>query len=444
MEPAPKARVYFRSLGCPKNTVDSELMLGSLALGGYAIAERIEDADVAVINTCSFIESAREESIEVILDVADRKDRGELQALLVAGCLPQRYGRELAKELPEVDAFVGTGDFPRLVQILEHALSGDGRGVYVEAGRTHLYDDQEPRLLIGGAHSAYLKIAEGCDRVCTFCAIPAIRGRFQSRAPESVVREARALVEGGALELILVSQDTNSYGKDLAGRPRLADLVESLDSTGAEWVRLLYLYPSAVEERLIDAIAGAKHVLPYLDIPLQHASDPVLRAMRRGVTAERHRRLLDRLRERISGAVLRTTFIVGFPGETDDDFDRLCEFVREQRFDRLGVFRYSDEEGTAACELGDKVPREVARERHDALVEIQRGIMAELLEAQVGNEVDVLVDRAAAGLGVARLWSQAPEIDGQVLVRGDVSAGSLVRVRLTGVSGPDFEAVPVL
>lgn len=443
MDPAPKARVYFRSLGCPKNTVDSELMLGSLALGGYAIAERLEDADVAVINTCSFIESAREESIEVILDVAERKDRGELQALLVAGCLPQRYGRELAKELPEVDAFVGTGDFPRLVQILEHALEGRERGVYVEAGRTHLYDDHEPRLLIGGSHSAYLKIAEGCDRVCTFCAIPAIRGKFQSRAPDSVLREARALAEGGAVELILVSQDTNSYGKDLPGRPRLADLVESLDSVGAEWVRLLYLYPSAVEERLIDAIAGAKHVLPYLDIPLQHASDPVLRAMRRGVTAERHRRLLDQLRERIPGAILRTTFIVGFPGETDADFATLCEFVREQRFDRLGVFRYSDEEGTGAYELGDKVPREVARERHDALLEIQRGIMAELLEAQVGNEVDVLVDRAASGLGVARLWSQAPEIDGQVLVRGDVAAGSLARVRLTGVSGPDFEAVPV-
>ncbi len=443
MEPVPKARVYFRSLGCPKNTVDSELMLGSLALGGYAIAERIEDADVAVINTCSFIESAREESIEVILDVADRKERGELKALVVAGCLPQRYGRELAKELPEVDAFVGTGDFPKLVQILERALSGRERGVYVDAGRTHLYDDSEPRLLIGGTHSAYLKIAEGCDRVCTFCAIPAIRGKFQSRAPESVLREARALVEGGALELILISQDTNSYGKDLPGRPRLAELVESLDSVGAEWVRLLYLYPSAVEERLIDAIAAAKHVLPYLDIPLQHASDSVLRAMRRGVTAERHRRLLDRLRERIPGAILRTTFIVGFPGETDADFAELCEFVREQRFDRLGVFRYSDEEGTGAYELGDKVAREVARQRHDELLEIQRGIMAESLNALVGDQVDVLVDRATPGLGVARLWSQAPEIDGQVLVRGDVAAGTLARVRLTGVSGPDFEAVPV-
>ena len=445
----PRGRVYFRSLGCPKNQVDSELMLGSLALEGYAIAERLEDADIAVINTCSFIESAREESIEVILDVAEHKEQGGLRALLVAGCLPQRYGRELARELPEVDAFVGTGDFPKLAQILERALEGRERGVYVDAGRTHLYDDHEPRMLIGGAHSAYLKIAEGCDRVCTFCAIPAIRGRFQSRPLDSIVREAESLAAGGAVELILVSQDTNSWGKDLPrsegapGRPRLSQLVDALDGVGPDWVRLLYLYPSAVDDALIDSIACAKRVLPYLDIPLQHASDPVLKAMRRGVTAERHRTLLEKLRERIPGAVLRTTFIVGFPGETDDDFEALCEFVREQRFDRLGVFRYSDEAGTAACELPGKVPRELARARHDALVEIQRGIMDASLADQVGFEADVLVDRASAGLGVARLWSQAPEIDGQVLVRGDVPAGSFARVRLTGVRGPDFEAVPV-
>ena len=444
----PRGRVFFRSLGCPKNQVDSELMLGSLALEGYVIAERLEDADIAVVNTCSFIESAREESIEVILDIAEHKQDGGLRALLVAGCLPQRYGRELARELPEVDAFVGTGDFPKLAQILERALEGRERGVYVDAGRTHLYDDHEPRMLIGGVHSAYLKIAEGCDRVCTFCAIPAIRGRFQSRPLDSIVREAESLVAGGAHELILVSQDTNSWGKDLpaseaARRPRLSQLVDALDGVGPNWVRLLYLYPSAVDDALIDSIAGAKRVLPYLDIPLQHASDPVLRAMRRAVTAERHRALLDKLRQRIPGAVLRTTFIVGFPGETDDDFEALCEFVREQRFDRLGVFRYSDELGTAAYELPGKVPRDLARARHNALLEIQREIMDASLSAQLGCEAEVLVDRAGAGLGVARLWSQAPEIDGQVLVRGDVSAGSFARVRLTGVRGPDFEAVPV-
>ncbi|MBW2279785.1 MAG: 30S ribosomal protein S12 methylthiotransferase RimO [Deltaproteobacteria bacterium] len=448
MEPSlPKARVFFRSLGCPKNRVDSELMLGALALGGYAIAERIEDADVAVINTCSFIETAREESIDVILDVADLKQRGELRALVVAGCLPQRYGRDLARELPEVDAFVGTGDFPKLVPILERALEGRGRGVYVDAGRTHLYDDSEPRMLIGGAHSAYLKIAEGCDRVCTFCAIPSIRGRFQSRAPESILREAHALASNGALELILVSQDTNSYGKDLArteaGRPGLAKLVRDLDEVETEWIRLLYLYPSAVDDELIDSIAGARRVLPYLDIPLQHASDPVLRAMRRGVTAERHDKLLGKLRERIPGAVLRTTFIVGFPGETDRDFETLCDFVREHRFDRLGVFRYSDEEGTGAFDLAGKVPRALAMERHDALHAIQSEIMAETLALHVGREEEVLIDSAATGLGVGRLWSQAPEIDGQVRVRGDVPAGSLVRVRITATSGTDFEAVPV-
>jgi ribosomal protein S12 methylthiotransferase len=442
----PRARVYFRSLGCPKNRVDSEIMLGALALEGYAVAERLEDADVAVINTCSFIESAREESIEAILDVAEHRERGQLRALVVAGCLPQRYGRELARELPEVDAFVGTGDFPKLPRILDDALAGRERGVYVDAGRTHLYDDAEPRMLIGGAHSVYLKIAEGCDRICAFCAIPSIRGRFQSRPLESIVREAESLAAGGAVELILVSQDTNSWGKDLGSagsRPRLAQLVDALDAVGPEWVRLLYLYPSAVDDALIDSIAAAKRVLPYLDIPLQHASDPVLKTMRRGVTAERHRALLAKLRERIPGAVLRTTFIVGFPGETDADFEALCDFVREQRFERLGVFRYSDEEGTAAFDLPGKVPRELARERHEALVSIQREIMDAQMAARVGSEAPVLVDRAASGVAVARLWSQAPEIDGQVLVRGDLEPGRLARVRLTAARGPDFDAVPV-
>ncbi|HEX2484854.1 MAG TPA: MiaB/RimO family radical SAM methylthiotransferase, partial [Myxococcota bacterium] len=325
---APKAFVHFRSLGCPKNQLDTEVMLGGVALGGYAIAERIEDADVAVVNTCSFIESAREESIEAILEVADLRERGRLRALVVAGCLPQRYGGELAKELPEVDAFVGTGAFQELPLILDDALAGRSRGVYVEAGRTHLYDDRTPRLLVGPGHSAYVKIAEGCDRICAFCAIPGIRGRFQSRALDSLVREARQLAEAGVRELNLVAQDSTSWGKDLPGRPSLAELVRALDAVdGVDWIRLLYLYPSAVDDDLIAAIAGARRVLPYVDVPLQHGSDPMLKAMKRGTTAARQRRLVERLRAGIPGLTLRTTFIVGFPGETDADFEALCEFV---------------------------------------------------------------------------------------------------------------------
>ncbi len=449
MPSAPKATVHFRSLGCAKNLLDTEVMLGTLALRGYAIAERLEDADVAVVNTCSFIDSAREESVQAILEVADLRESGQLRGLVVAGCMPQRYGAALAKELPEVDAFVGTGAFQQIADILDDALAGRGRGVYVEAGRTHLYDDAAPRILTGAGHSAYVKIAEGCDRVCAFCAIPGIRGKFQSRKLESVVAEVKQLASLGVRELNLVAQDSTSYGKDLApsagaGRPKLADLVRALDASDVPaWIRLLYLYPSAVSADLIDAIATAKRVLPYVDVPLQHASDRVLEAMKRGTTGERQRRLVEKLRAGIPGLTLRTTFIVGFPGETDDDFAQLLEFVRWARFDRVGVFRYSDEEGTAGLELPDKVPRKIARERYRALTNLQASILGEKLAARIGEEDLALVDAPIGrDKAQARLAGQAPEIDGVTFVRGkDLRAGDLVRVRLTAVKqGVDLEA----
>ena len=442
MEPArPIASVYFRSLGCPKNRVDTELMLGALASRGYAICEELEQADAAVVNTCSFIESAREESIEAILELVDLRESGELRALVVAGCLPQRYGRELARELPEVDAFVGTGDFPKLGAILERIFAGQRGGVYVDAGRTHLQDDDEPRLLIGERHSAYVKIAEGCDRICAFCAIPGIRGRFQSRTLASIVNETEALGRQGVREINLVSQDTTSWGKDLYGGPRLAELIAALDAIeSVDWIRLLYLYPTAVSDGVIDAIARARRVLPYVDMPLQHGSDRMLRAMRRGTTAERQRKLVAKLRERIPRLALRTTFIVGFPGERDEDFRDLLDFVAESRFDRVGVFRYSDEQGTAAADYGEKVPRDVTRARFDALMSLQRDIMDEKLQKLIGSEQRVLVDQAAPGLAVGRLWSQAPEIDGSVLLRGGAPVGEIVAARITGVRDVDLEA----
>jgi ribosomal protein S12 methylthiotransferase len=435
------ARIYFRTLGCAKNQVDSEVMLGALALGGYTIAEELGDADVAIVNTCSFIQSAREESVQEILELADCKERGELQALVVTGCLPQRYGADLAKELPEVDAFVGTGQFQNIAAILDEARAGRSKGVYVDAGRTHLYDESSPRLLIGARHSAYLKIAEGCDRVCAFCAIPGIRGKFQSRTLASIVAEARQLASLGVREINVISQDTLSWAKDLDGRPRVDELIRALDAVdGLEWVRLLYLYPSALSDSVIDAIAGAKRVLPYIDVPLQHASDSVLRAMRRGVTAERQLKLVEKLRARIPGVVLRTTFIVGFPGETDDDFAELCAFVRETRFDRVGVFRYSDEEGTSAIQLGNRVARSISRSRHRQLMKLQHGIMREQLAARVGESVRVLVDSGSAGYSVGRTWAQAPEVDGCVLLRGAAKTGELVNARVTGLRDVDLEA----
>ena len=443
----PKARVHFRSLGCPKNRLDTEVMLGTLALSGYALAERLEDADVAVVNTCSFIESAREESIAAILAVAELRETGRLRALVVAGCLPQRYGAELARELPEVDACVGTGAFPRIGAILDGALEGAGRGVYVEAGRTHLYDERSPRLRTGPAHSAYLKIAEGCDRVCAFCAIPGIRGRFQSRSAASVLAEARQLAAGGVRELNLVAQDSTSWGKDQAGRPRLPDLLRALDRDpgleGLAWIRLLYVYPSAVTAPLIEVLGDGRRVLPYVDVPLQHASDPMLAAMRRGTTAERQRRLVERLRAGIPHLTLRTTFLVGFPGESDEDFETLCEFVRTVRFDRVGVFRYSDEEGTAAHALAPKVPKRIARERQRALVTLLRELQAAQLGRLVGRELEVLVDAGGRDRARGRLRSQAPEIDGEVLLRGAARTGELVRARIEAVRGADLEATPL-
>jgi ribosomal protein S12 methylthiotransferase len=451
--PPPKAAVHFQSLGCPKNLIDTEVMLGSLALHGYAIAERLEDADVAVVNTCSFIESAREESIEAVFDLAERKERGELRALVVAGCLPQRYGAELARELEEVDAFVGTGSFQEIARILDETLAGRRGGIFVEAGRTHLYDERSPRVLVGPGHSAYLKIAEGCDRSCSFCAIPAIRGSFQSRTLRSVIAEAEQLAAIGVREINLVAQDSTAWGKDLAAlpasgeipadrRPRLEAMLRALDEVeGLDWIRLLYLYPTAISDELIEILAGAKRVLPYVDVPFQHASDGLLALMKRGATEARQRRLVARLREGIPDVTLRTTYMVGFPGEGEDDFARLCDFVRETRFDRVGVFLYSDEEGTAAYRLPGKVPRNVARKRHRRLLAIQREIMREKLESLVGQVSKVLVDAVTGdGVAQARLPSQAPEIDGIVLLKGRARPGDLVEARITGVRDVDLEA----
>jgi ribosomal protein S12 methylthiotransferase len=440
--PSPRAAVHFRSLGCPKNQLDTEIMLGALSLSDFAIAERLEDAEVAIVNTCAFIESAREESIQAILEVADLRESGRLRALLVTGCMPQRYGDELAKELPEVDAFIGTSQYVNVPEILGEVLAGRSRGVYVEARRTHLYDHRSPRLLIGPGHSAFVKTSEGCDRICSFCAIPGIRGKFQSRTLDSLVLECRTLADAGVKEVNLVAQDQTSWGKDLPGRPKLARLLRCLDETeGLEWIRLLYVYPTAVTDELVEVLAMGRRLLPYVDVPLQHASDRLLRAMRRGVTADRQRRLIEKLRAEIPELTLRTTVIVGFPGESESDFEELCDFVRETRFDRLGCFRYSDEEGTAAFGLPNKVPRAVARDRHRRLLALQSAILAEKQAALVGRELPVLVDAVGPHAAQARLASQAPEIDGGVLLRGACRAGELRRARITRVrAGVDLEA----
>ncbi|MCH2409274.1 30S ribosomal protein S12 methylthiotransferase RimO [Myxococcota bacterium] len=423
-------------------------MLGCLAESGYGIAEELSDATIAVINTCSFIGSAREESIEAILEVADLREKGNLKSLVVAGCLPQRYGKELAKELPEVDIFIGTSAFRGIADILDQANSETNRGIYVESGSTHLYDDRTPRILLGAGHSAYIKIAEGCDRVCAFCAIPGIRGSFQSRTLESVVKEAEQLGKSGVRELNLVAQDSTSWGKDLTsipgkGRPKLHELLHALDRVSSvDWIRLLYVYPSAITNELIEILSSGQRVLPYVDVPLQHGSDKILRSMRRGTNADLQRRLVNKLRASINGLTLRTTVIVGFPGETDADYDELVSFVKEMQFDRLGVFRYSDEENTKAIELSKKVPRKISRERYKNLIKVQREIMKEKQTDQIGKEDQVLLDSLInPSLGIGRLSSQAPEIDGVVHVTGpSLKIGQFASVRITGVNEIDLRA----
>jgi len=426
--------VHIVTLGCPKNRVDSEIMLGSLLQAGWDLSHEPEQADVIVINTCGFIEEAKEESIQAILEAAQFKEKGRARKLVVAGCLSQRYPEELARELPEVDHFLGTGTPLEILRVLEE-----------EDGLRQLYPDPDfiqsaatPRRNSLPSYTAYLKIAEGCDNRCAFCIIPALRGKQRSRPIDDVVREAELLVAQGAREINLVAQDLTAYGHDLPGRPKLHELLRALGAVeGLRWIRLHYAYPRYFPEALIEAIRDIPTVVKYLDMPVQHASDRLLRAMRRGGTSRSLRELLARLRAEIPGLVLRTSLIVGLPGETEEDFEILCDFVREQRFDHLGVFRYSREEGTAAAEMEGQVPEEVKWERWERLMQIQAELRREQQQAYVGRELEVLVEgphEETEHLLVGRHSGQAPEIDGQVILNDlcdeDVAPGDLVRVRI--------------
>ncbi len=452
------------SLGCAKNLVDTEVMLGHLGRAGAAFVRDPSEADVIVVNTCAFIEEAREESIRAILEAAEHKKTGRARRLVVAGCLVQRYPRELRESLPEVDAWIGLDDLPAAVAAagLGTAPTTTGRGrLASEAERAprraahaatrrakagtsvFLYDHTTPRRIATPPWTAYVKISEGCDHACSFCAIPAIRGRFRSRSAESVVREVTALARSGALEINLIAQDSSGFGRDLGLERGLAELVERLDGVeGPRWFRVLYLYPSTVSDELIETIARLPRVVKYVDLPLQHAHPAVLRRMRRGGSAESHRALLDRVRGAIPGVAVRSTLIVGFPGETEEEFETLLDFVAEARFEHLGVFTYSHEEGTAAFALGDDVPRAEKEERRRRVMELQQRVVHEHNARWVGRTVEVLVEGAhpeTEHLLVGRMPTQAPEVDGQVLLcDGAADPGSLVRVEITEVAGYDL------
>ncbi len=415
-------KVGFISLGCPKNLVDSEVMMGHLKQSGYEITPDADEADTLVVNTCGFIDAAKQESIEAILEAARLKSEGRCRRLVVAGCLVERYRDELRAEIPEVDAFIGTNQVAEITNVCQERTNTRALPILPIGNQsaTYLYDESTPRILATPGYSAYIKIAEGCDRPCGFCFIPQMRGHFRSRRFGSVVSEAEQLARKGVKEIILVAQDSSRYGEDLGQKDGLAHLLRELAHVdGIEWVRVMYTYPTHISDAFLDVIATEPKAVKYLDMPLQHASANVLKLMRRGGTRASLERLIERVRKRVPGIAVRTTFITGFPGETADDFEELLAFVRDVKFDRVGVFTYSDEEGTPAYELPDKVDPKIAERRRTRLMKEQARISRRRNEACVGSTARVLFEGESKEtdlLWQGRMETQAPEIDGCVLI----------------------------
>jgi ribosomal protein S12 methylthiotransferase len=435
----------FVSLGCPKNLVDSERMLGKLAEDGYALVPEADGADVVVVNTCGFIEPARQESLAVIREMLSLKHQGRVGAVVVAGCLAERKKDDLLQEVPDVDHLVGVFGREEIAQVVDRAVTQrhEQRSLFRPAPVRAQADTA--RLRITPRHYAYLKISEGCDRLCTFCAIPGMRGKHVTKPIEEVLREARELAADGVRELILVAQDTTYYGMDLYGRVRLADLLRQLDGIEElEWIRILYAYPINFTDEVIETMATACKIIPYLDLPLQHINDRVLRRMQRRVDRRATVDLLGRLRAAVPELALRTTFIVGFPGETEAEFEELVAFVRDTRFERLGVFPYSFEPGTPATRLDRHLPEEVKLQRQRRLMEVQQEVAFAWSQRQVGRELEVLIDGPDPEIPnhtLARSYADAPDIDGLVRVKGKgLHAGDLVRVKVTGADGYDLAA----
>lgn len=445
--------VLFISLGCDKNLVDSEKMLGLLSESGYTIVEDEAEADAIVINTCCFIHDAKEESIETILEMASWKEKGRLRALVITGCLAQRYKDEIAAELPEVDAVIGTSGYTEIVPVLDKLLkvSGteeaqtDGECPFVYCPSIDLLPPSLPdkRMVTTGAYTAYLKIAEGCNKRCTYCVIPYIRGRYRSFPVEDLLKEAERLVAGGARELILIAQETTVYGVDLYGRKMLPELLRKLCRLeGLDWIRILYCYPEEITDELIQVMKEEKKVCHYLDIPIQHSEDAILKRMGRRTNRAELTALIEKLRKEIPDIILRTTLITGFPGETEEDFAQMAAFVEEMQFDRLGVFTYSPEEGTKAAVMEDQIDEEVKEARRDHIMELQQDISAAAASAMVGREMSVLIEGYLyeEDIYVGRTYMDAPKVDGNVFVRSEeeMISGDIVPVRITGASEYDL------
>jgi ribosomal protein S12 methylthiotransferase len=439
MSDSTKPKVGFVSLGCPKNLVDSEVMLGTLAGKGYSITPQKEDADIIVVNTCGFIDSAKKESIDAILEMAQLKQNGNCKKLVVAGCLAERYRTEIQKEIPEIDFIFGPDELGRILEAVRLDQDTNMPDVSIDALYTSTEVPTIPRILTTPSYMAYLKISEGCDHVCTFCAIPGFRGKFRSRTIEDLTRESRRLAEQGVREIIIVSQDTMAYGKDLGIPNGIVQLLRELVRIdGLEWVRFMYCYPNMVSNELITLVAEEGRLCKYFDIPYQHASRPVLDRMLRGGNREIYERQVESIRKLMPDAGIRTSFIVGFPGESEDDFTELTKFIRNVHFDNLGVFLYSDEEGTAAFDLDGKVPRRTAVRRRNQLMKEQAKISSNKLRGMVGKTVRVLLEGTSSEselLLQGRMETQAPDIDGHVLINDTddraVKTGGFYDVEIT-------------
>lgn len=434
-------KIHFISLGCDKNLVDSEMMLGMLAQRGHSFTDDETEAEAIVINTCCFINDAKEESINTILEMAELRSAGRIQALIVTGCLAQRYKEEIQKEIPEVDAILGTMNIDEVADAVEEVLVGNARN--------HISDCNSPivfgkkRAVSTGGHFAYLKIAEGCDKHCSYCIIPKVRGNYRSVPMETLIEEAMELAETGVKELILVAQETTLYGKDLYGKKSLPVLLHELCKvSGIRWIRILYCYPEEIDDDLIMAIKTESKVCNYLDIPIQHASTGVLKKMGRKTSQKELRFIIGKLRERIPDICLRTTLITGFPGEKEEDHEKLLQFVNEMEFDRLGVFPYSPEEGTPAAQMGEQIPEEVKEKRFGQLMELQQEIAFELAERMKGKILDAIVEGKIADedVYVARTYKDAPNVDGYIFIRTqkNLMTGDFVKVRVTGANEYDL------
>ena len=434
------ASVGMISLGCEKNRVDAEMMMARLQKAGYELVDDASCADVAIVNTCGFIEAAKKESIGEILELGKQKAAGQIKAIVVTGCMAERYQQEIRKELPEADAVCGIGADADIVEVVDRTLRGEHPELFPEKTLLPLCGE---RVHSTPLYSSYIKIAEGCDNRCSYCAIPLIRGPYRSRPMESILEEAKALAESGTKELIVIAQDTTRYGRDLYKKWMLPELLHKLGTVdGVEWIRLLYCYPDFMTEELMDTIAQEPKIVKYVDLPLQHCSGPVLRAMRRFGDRETLTALIWKMRERIPGLVLRTTVIAGFPGETEEDFAELCDFIKEIRFERLGCFAYSQEEDTPAAEMENQIEEEEKRRRAGRVMETQMGIMQDWGEAQVGRVFDVLTEGfdEETQCWFGRSYADAPEIDGRVyFTAADVPApGQFVRVRITACMDCDL------